>query len=370
MVYFNQRAATPRTAAEAEQWQRVLAFRERFPQEGLWWPYRGKTNFERKVRQHLTRFLQDTVFREATAAGTPRAAAPRGGRTTARLKGSGAMAQGRGATAAGQGGVAVGGNMQGNIVVAGSQTTVHVHAADPAQSGDAVRQRYLVHLHRFCQALPLASLGADPSAEQDLTLDDVYIDLHTTTAVQQTTGQRRRASALETDAHPLTAMEAFAQCPRLVLLGDPGSGKSTFVRKILAWVAAAHLDKVSMPPGCTADLLPVLITLRDLAPALAVLGALGLDILSEARRRRVLVETVRNWVVTDLERYEASEFRDAMRDALSGGRCLLVLDGLEHLTPCGRTVLVDRRYDVITMGTAQDNKRIPRALRGCRLPSA
>src|SRR5712691_3484526 len=165
-------------------------------------------------------------------------------------------------------------------------------------------------------------------------------------------------------------MEAFAQCPRLVLLGDPGSGKSTFVRKILAWVAAAHLDKVSMPPGCTADLLPVLITLRDLAPALAVLGALGLDILSEARRRRVLVETVRNWVVTDLERYEASEFRDAMRDALSGGRCLLVLDGLEHLTPCGRTVLVDRRYDVITMGTAQDNKRIPRALRGCRLPSA
>src|SRR6266851_10507826 len=37
-----------------------------------------------------------------------------------------------------------------------------------------------------------------------------------------------------------------------------------------------------------------------------------------------------------------------------------------HLAPWGRTVLVDRRYDVITVGTAQDNKRSHRDLRGCR----
>jgi hypothetical protein len=41
-----------------------------------------------------------------------------------------------------------------------------------------------------------------------------------------------------------------------------------------------------------------------------------------------------------------------------------------HLTPCGRTVLADRRDDVITPGTAQDNKRIHRDLLGFRLQAA
>ena len=41
-----------------------------------------------------------------------------------------------------------------------------------------------------------------------------------------------------------------------------------------------------------------------------------------------------------------------------------------HLTPYGRTVLVDSRYDVVTTGTTQDNKRIHRDLRGRRLQSS
>jgi Domain of unknown function (DUF4062) len=57
MMYFNQRAYTPKTKAEAEQWVQVLAFRENFPKEGLWWPYNGRVQFERLVRRHLTHLL-------------------------------------------------------------------------------------------------------------------------------------------------------------------------------------------------------------------------------------------------------------------------------------------------------------------------
>ncbi|MGE3541120.1 MAG: SUMF1/EgtB/PvdO family nonheme iron enzyme [Candidatus Tectimicrobiota bacterium] len=334
MVYFNQRAATPRTVEEAEQWQQVLAFRARFPAEGLAWSYRGRADFERKVRQHLTRFIQHEVPREAATPQTGRAAPRQGRRTTARLTGTGALAQGRGAVAAGQGGVAAGGNIRCSLVVTGEQATVHVNTPVPDRAGHEARQRYLERLRRFCQALPLASLGADPSSEQDLTLDDVYIELHTTTEVPHTSGKRQGAGRLEEEERrPLTALEAFTQSSRLVLLGDPGSGKSTFVRKLLAWMAAAHLDKAPLPPDCAADLVPVLITLRDLAPALE---PLPLDALSAERRRGLLVEAVRDHVLTELERYDASGFCDDLRAALSGGRCLLVLDGLDEVPPAVR----------------------------------
>jgi hypothetical protein len=58
MMYFNQRSYAPKTKAEAEQWGQVLDFREHFPKEGLWWPYRGRVEFERLVRRHLTQFIR------------------------------------------------------------------------------------------------------------------------------------------------------------------------------------------------------------------------------------------------------------------------------------------------------------------------
>jgi hypothetical protein len=57
MVYFNQRPYTPKSKAEIDQWGQVLEFQERFPKEGLWWPYKGKARFERLVREHLTKFI-------------------------------------------------------------------------------------------------------------------------------------------------------------------------------------------------------------------------------------------------------------------------------------------------------------------------
>jgi tetratricopeptide (TPR) repeat protein len=59
MVYFCDREHTPRTAAELEQWRRVLDFQKRMPGEQFPWRYVDVADFERKVREHLTRKLPD-----------------------------------------------------------------------------------------------------------------------------------------------------------------------------------------------------------------------------------------------------------------------------------------------------------------------
>ena len=114
----------------------------------------------------------------------------------------------------------------------------------PSPSRDAqtaARVRYLTGLRAYCQSLPLAALGGNEGIDQGPTLDDVYIALNTTTAVPvsetEPAPQREARRAVPDhggDTRLLTALEAVQRIPRLVLLGDPGAGKSTFVRSVLA----------------------------------------------------------------------------------------------------------------------------------------
>ncbi|MCG8603521.1 phospholipase D-like domain-containing protein [bacterium] len=58
MIYFNQKKHTPKSKDEADQWGQVLQFKEQLPQEGLWWDYDGKRQFERLLRRHLRHFIR------------------------------------------------------------------------------------------------------------------------------------------------------------------------------------------------------------------------------------------------------------------------------------------------------------------------
>ena len=58
MVYFNKKAYAPQSPEQADQWKKVLEFKSNFPKEGMWWPYNGKTTFERLVRNHLTQYIR------------------------------------------------------------------------------------------------------------------------------------------------------------------------------------------------------------------------------------------------------------------------------------------------------------------------
>lgn len=201
---------------------------------------------------------------------------------------------------------------------------------------DAARLRYLEKLRRYCQSLPLAALGGDEVAEEDITLESVYIDLDTTAEVELTDKEReklKRKSAAafpgrDKDKKPLGAQEAAGQATRMVLLGSPGSGKSTFVKNLCAWMAAANTGEVRPPKDFSKDLLPVLIVLRELVPRLA---RLDLEKEGEERRRDLLAQAVQTQITDDLKRLEAEQFAGGIREALIYGRCLLVLDGLDEV---------------------------------------
>jgi HEAT repeat protein len=60
MVYFNEKNyAPPKSTEELDQWRRVFEFKECFPKEGLWCAYKGKPQFEKLTRNHLTQLIRN-----------------------------------------------------------------------------------------------------------------------------------------------------------------------------------------------------------------------------------------------------------------------------------------------------------------------
>ena len=58
LFYFKNKAFTPGTSEEISQLQQVVAFKERFPPEGLYWGFRTAADSERLVRGHLTKIVR------------------------------------------------------------------------------------------------------------------------------------------------------------------------------------------------------------------------------------------------------------------------------------------------------------------------
>ncbi len=239
-----------------------------------------------------------------------------------------AVALGDGAVAVGRDGVYIGGPVYGSV-------TIH-KAADPrrleAENTDAARQQYLKNLARDLQFLPLVALGSDPESDRDITLEEVYITLNTTESLKTPEAKEHikqaRVEGLvrSEDDEPYPALSAAAEHNRLVLLGDPGSGKSTFARHLLAWQAGGELGGPP-PTGIPRGLLPVFVVLRDLLPRL---DPDALENLTPEKRDAALVEALRAQILDDLKRLDASGFQQGMLDALRAGKILLALDGLDE----------------------------------------
>lgn len=251
------------------------------------------------------------------------------------LAGGGAMASGAGAVAAGAGGIAAGGN-------------VFITNPAPPRTGPSeisLREAYLRHVLAETGFLNLT--GVDPAVANEgkarLGLQAVYTALLTRSAGERSEPGEPLAPGRE--SRPVSALEQLNTHPRLVLLGEPGSGKSTFVNFVALCMAGeilgrpeANLKLLTSPlpgedgksgeepqPWNHGRLFPVRVVLRDFAVR-------GLPRPGE----RAAAADLWRFLERELERAGLAEVFPELRKELLEGRGVLLLDGLDEVPEAER----------------------------------
>ncbi len=253
----------------------------------------------------------------------------------------------------------------GNVAGDGSQATViktgdhsPVTLVEDARGRDEARQReralhdYLERLVGECNVLHLRGMdprAADVTRQETMSLAAVYTALDTNRRVnlsdeelaalkergREPPGVISEGRRGERPQRPMSAREAASRFDQLVLLGDPGAGKTTFVNYLALRLAQAALrgDEPEDLPGWTrSPLVPVRIILRDLArsPHLSEGGtAAGL------------------WTFVEETLAEAhlAGAAPALRERLDG-RALLLLDGLDEVEAGARQRVLEAVADL------------------------
>ncbi|MDG4597346.1 MAG: SUMF1/EgtB/PvdO family nonheme iron enzyme [Candidatus Contendobacter sp.] len=264
---------------------------------------------------------------------------PRGNKK-AKVRGSGAVAQGKRAKAAGRRGVAAEAVI-GNITTGDTYQLIMNQAARSGASAGDLRRAYLAWLSVRADDLPL--LAGDSG--KPVQLSSVYTALLTQGRDAGEARLRAASSATrvlaDRAAARQSALEALDQERYLVLLGGPGSGKTTFLNFVALCLAGErlglatpnlkllrtpipfepheHTPKKTKPQRWTHGApLPVRVVLRDFAADLPPAGV------------PVTADTLWDFIVKQLPDSLRRYTGDLQAELLGQGG-LILLDGLDEV---------------------------------------
>ena len=271
---------------------------------------------------------------------------------------------------------AVAGNQLNNPVF-----NINIHEPGKPAPTDDPETKYLKGLRKRLTRLPLGDSDDDA---QGVTLESVYIALDTRTQLELTDDekaaykQQNPNDSNVPDTRTLSALEAMGIYNKVVLLGDPGSGKSSFVNQLAARLALARLCEKekkpfdALPYGLRSEWLPVVMTLRDLAPRLADIPS-NLNVVKEHEAlvaaiwdqwRADLARDIAGGLAGGLAEGLAEDFADELEAALDQGRVLLCFDGLDEVPEATRV-----RVRKAVLALLHDYRKVIHILITCRTRS-
>ncbi len=227
--------------------------------------------------------------------------------------------------------------LQRHFAVGGSDeaseaSALQVRSGEPsATEGLSPYLRTLVAGRKY---LPLRGLDIETSdamgESKPIELEQIYVGLDTTTQekIEGTEAKERDARALAEREwpRPLSALKAVADNRRAVILGSPGSGKSTFLSHICLCLALHRLEpeqgwlgRLQGWPETKDSPIPVPVILRDFARTLP------------ARGRNPNPRHLWEFIVARLNDQSVEFAADSLRACLEGGKAILLLDGLDEV---------------------------------------
>lgn len=207
-----------------------------------------------------------------------------------------------------------------------------VHAPFPVlidpetSSALAPYRRHIVESFREINLSGFGGAAARSDAEGKAELAQVYIDLDTKAepdASAHLTGRVRR----HWDLGRIPVLQRLAENPRLVLIGLPGSGKSTVLRYFSLSLAqyglkpeAEWLENLKFWPEEEADLVPVFVELRQFAASLPT----PLPDVNGG-------QWITDYIFAQLKPAPLEDCADALKRALYAGRAIVFLEGLDEV---------------------------------------
>jgi formylglycine-generating enzyme required for sulfatase activity len=261
------------------------------------------------------------------------------------------------------GGIAAGGDITKSVAITGDNNTVKVLViADPDKLWQILSKRspsqdlleatqgYLTFLVGRYRCLDFKGMGVSDRVPLKLPLVDLYVPLkaraelpeagETLSRDARLAGRNPSAEEVESMGHRLSEPRELLGLLRerdgLIILGDPGAGKTTFLKYVALRLASGEGGGLGLGVK-----LPILLPLSAYANALEE-GDVPLD--------RFIADYYRG-------RGIPFPIEDMLGAALCQGGALLLLDGLDEVKDLGRRrVVVDRVSDFFALHRGKGNK--------------
>ncbi len=192
------------------------------------------------------------------------------------------------------GGALIAGNVQtqgGKVVMRDDRSTTVVNLVKEGGNSPEATQAEAIYREKIaerCGTLPLQSVDVSTSgaSAEPLSLAQIYIDLDT----QQGT----------------SVLQAVIHNRCMVLLGDPGSGKSTFVNHLTHALAKGAWDCLPGWPEHERDALPIRVILREFARWVSAQKPLP----------KASPKLLWDFIVDDLKEFRLNNAMNSLEDAL------------------------------------------------------